>query len=40
MKSLVLTPEMQEDSYAFKDWAEIKSIHQLTRKHYDKDSGK
>ena len=40
MKSLVLTPEMQEDSYAFKDWAEIKSIHQLTRKHYDKHSGK
>ena len=40
MKSLVLTPEMQEDSYAFKDWAGIKSIHQLTRKRYDKRSGK
>ena len=40
MKSLVLTSEMQEDSSAFKDWAEIKSIHQLTRKRYDKRSGK
>ncbi len=40
MKSLVLTPKMQEDSYAFKDWARIKSIHQLTRKRYDKHSGK
>lgn len=40
MKSLVLTPEMREDSYAFKDWAGIKSIHQLTRKRYDKRSGK
>ena len=40
MKSLVLTPEMQEDSYAFKDWAGIKSIHQLTRQRYDKRSGK
>ena len=40
MKSLVLTPEMQEDSYAFKDWAGIKSIHQLTRKRYDKRSRK
>ncbi|EHG21710.1 hypothetical protein HMPREF9332_01656 [Alloprevotella rava F0323] len=40
MKSLVLSPEMLEDSYAFKDWAGIKSIHQLTRKRYDKRSGK
>ena len=40
MKSLVLTSEMQEDSYAFKDWVGIKSIHQLTRKRYDKRSGK
>lgn len=40
MKSLVLTPEMQEDSYAFKDWAGIKSIHQLTRQRYDKRSRK
>ena len=40
MKSLVLSPEMLEDSYAFKDWAGIKSIHQLSRKRYDKRSGK
>ena len=40
MKSLLLNPEMLEDSYAFKDWAGIKSIHQLSRKHYDKRSGK
>jgi transposase DDE domain len=40
MKSLVLSHEMLEDSYAFKDWAEIKSIHQLSRKRYDKRSGK
>jgi len=40
MKSLVLTSEMQEDSYAFKDWARIKSIHQLTHQRYDKRSGK
>ena len=40
MKSLVLSPDMLEDSYAFKDWAGIKSIHQLTRKRYDKRSGK
>ena len=32
IKSLVLTSEMREDSYAFKDWSGIKSIHQLTRK--------
>ena len=29
MKSLVLSPEMLEDSYVFKDWAGIKSIHHL-----------
>ena len=40
MKSRVLTSEMQEDSYAFKDWSGIKRIHQLTRKRYDKRSGK
>ena len=40
MKSLVLTSEMQEDSYAFKDWSGIKSIYRLTRKRYDKRSGK
>lgn len=40
MKSLLLNPEMLEDSYAFKDWAGIKSIHQLSRKRYDKRSGK
>ena len=40
MKSLVLSPEMLEDPYAFKDWARIKSIHQLSRKRYDKRSGK
>ena len=40
MKSVVLTPEMREDSYAFKDWAGIKSIHQLTRKRNAKRSGK
>ena len=32
---------MLEDYYAFKDWAGSKSsIHQLTRKRYDKRSGK
>lgn len=31
---------MLEDSYAFKDWAGIKSIHQLSHKHCDKRSGK
>lgn len=40
MRSLVRSPEMLEDSYAFKDWAGIKSIHQLSRKRYDKRSGK
>ena len=40
MKSLVLSPEMLEDPYAFKGWAGIKSIHQLSRKRYDKRSGK
>lgn len=40
MKSLVITPEIQEDSYAFKDWSGIKSIHQPTRKRYDNRSGK
>ena len=40
IKSLVLTSEMQEDSYAFKDGSGIKSIHQLTRKRYDERSGK
>ena len=40
MKSLVLSPEMLEGSYAFKDWAGIKSIHQLSRKCYDRRSGK
>ena len=39
MKSLVLTPEMQEDSYAF-NRSGIKSIHQPTRKRYDNRSGK
>ena len=31
MKSLVLSPEMLEDSYAFKDWAGIKNIPCLPR---------
>lgn len=31
---------MLEDSYAFKDRSGIKSIHRLTRKRYDKRSGK
>ena len=40
MKSLVLSLEMLEGSYAFKDWAGIKNIHQLSRKRYDRRSGK
>ena len=40
MKSVVLSPEMFDDSYAFKDWAGIKSIHRITRKRYDKHQGK
>lgn len=40
MKSLVLTGQMLEDSYAFKNWAGIRSIHQLTRKRCDKRTGK
>ena len=40
MKSVVLSPEMLDDSYAFKDWAGIKSIHRITRKRYDKRQGK
>ena len=40
IKSLVLTSQMQEDSYAFNDWSGIKSIHQLTGKRYNKHSGK
>ena len=40
MKSVVLSPEMLDDSYAFKDWAGIKSIHRITRKRYDKRRGK
>ena len=40
MKSVVLSPEMLDDSYAFKDWAGIKSIHRITRKRYDKHQGK
>lgn len=40
MKSLVLTPQMLEDSYAFKHWPGIKSIHQLTRKRCEKRTGK
>jgi len=40
MKSVVLSPEMLDDSYAFKDSAGIKSIHQITRKRYDKHQGK
>ncbi|WP_455108577.1 hypothetical protein [Porphyromonas sp.] len=31
---------MLENYYAFKDWARSKSIHQLTRKRYDRRSGK
>ena len=30
---------MLEGYYAFKDWAGSKSIHQLSRKRYDKRSG-
>ena len=40
MKSVVLSPEMLDDSYAFKDWAGIKSVHRITRKRYDKRQGK
>ena len=40
MKSVVLSPEMLNDSYAFKDWAGIKSVHRITRKRYDKRQGK
>ena len=40
MKSVVLSPEMLNDSYAFKDWAGIKSVHRITRKRYDKRRGK
>ena len=40
MKSVVLSPEMLDDSYAFKDWAGIKSIYRITRKRYDKRQGK
>ena len=36
MKSVVLSLEMLDDSYAFKDWAGIKSVHRITRKRYDK----
>ena len=40
MKSVVLSPEMLDDSYAFKDWAGINRIHRITRKRYDKRQGK
>ena len=40
MKSVVLSPEMCDDSYTFKDWAGIKSIHRITCKRYDKRQGK
>ena len=40
IESVVLSPEMLDDSYAIKNWTRIYSLHQLTRKHYDKRQGK